>query len=277
MRNKFPLYFLIVLVSFLTACVVVKPAPIQSPAPIKTTPAQTTQPQSKPQSAQTITPQKPPDPPTIVLFEATPTELAAGQSATLAWKVTGATSVEINQSVGAVQAEGSASIVPAERTVYILTAHNLGSIASKDVTVIVNKNLQAKPCALKEEDVIPYNFTFNSNSNPTMKGTISTYYILFHRQRTIEQFIDNRISVYATGAEAAADFNQDKYNNRMFSPVFKNIGGQGYVINNKGADPSEPDTYLLYFIKNNVYAKLTGNIDMQEMDIFSRLVESRIQ
>ena len=75
--------------------------------------------------------------PVITSFTATPNTLIAGQSSTLQWTVTDATSISISPDIGAVQSSGSKVVSPPATTTYTLTAtNNAGSITvSISVTI----------------------------------------------------------------------------------------------------------------------------------------------
>ena len=75
--------------------------------------------------------------PAITSFEATPSSLAAGGSATLQWEVTNASTVNIDQEIGAVALSGNRSITPVSTTTYKLTATNQygSSTATTQVSV----------------------------------------------------------------------------------------------------------------------------------------------
>jgi len=75
--------------------------------------------------------------PSIVSFTVEPSTVERGQTATLRWSVTGATSVIIDHGIGAVDMQGSKSIVPADSTTYTLTARSEGGSASATTTVNV--------------------------------------------------------------------------------------------------------------------------------------------
>ena len=85
------------------------------------------------------------DPPVVISFEITPAEIVSGESATLTWKVTGATNTEINPDIGNVANSGTLTVLPIERTVYRITAINSGGTDSKTAVIVVNMNLKAKP------------------------------------------------------------------------------------------------------------------------------------
>jgi len=75
--------------------------------------------------------------PQIIRFEANPVSIAPGQSSTLSWTTTGATTVTIS-GVGSVAPNGSTSVTPAQTTTYTLTASSAdGHSVTAPVTVIV--------------------------------------------------------------------------------------------------------------------------------------------
>jgi uncharacterized protein YkwD/single-stranded DNA-binding protein len=76
--------------------------------------------------------------PTISSFTATPSAITAGQSATLAWAISGASTVSIDNNVGDVSNVTSKSVSPAQTTTYKVTAANSGGSATAVVTITVN-------------------------------------------------------------------------------------------------------------------------------------------
>lgn len=82
------------------------------------------------------------DPPTIESFTATPSTINAGESSTLAWSVTDATEVSIDQSVGVVSESGSLSVQPVATTTYTLTATNGFGSSTEQATVTVASGVQ---------------------------------------------------------------------------------------------------------------------------------------
>ena len=75
-----------------------------------------------------------PPPPVINFFGAAPESLAAGQSTSLKWSVSGATSLSIDNGVGTVTGT-SRKITPTATTTYTLTAKNAGGTKTATVTV----------------------------------------------------------------------------------------------------------------------------------------------
>jgi hypothetical protein len=76
--------------------------------------------------------------PTIESFDASPLTIAAGQSSTLTWSVSGASTVSIDHGIGDVALSGSRIVSPTSTTVYTLTASGSNGksvIATAEVTV----------------------------------------------------------------------------------------------------------------------------------------------
>ncbi len=62
-------------------------------------------------------------------FGASPPSIAPGESSTLSWSVTGATTASIDQGIGNVALVGSRMVMPAVTTVYTLTAFNTAGLS----------------------------------------------------------------------------------------------------------------------------------------------------
>ena len=75
--------------------------------------------------------------PTITTFTVEPSTVERGQSATLRWTVTNATSVIIDHGIGAVDVSGTRVVVPPDSTTYTLTARNENGSAGATTTVNV--------------------------------------------------------------------------------------------------------------------------------------------
>jgi peptidoglycan-associated lipoprotein len=91
-----------------------------------------------------VKPEPPPPPPPkpqaprIDTFVAEPASIERGQSSTLRWTVANATTMAIDQGVGAVQANGTRQVNPGNSTTYTLTASGAGGTDTRSVTVTVN-------------------------------------------------------------------------------------------------------------------------------------------
>jgi len=94
-----------------------------------------------PAPAPTPTPTQPAAPLVIVAFSATPTQISAGESATLQWNVTGATTVNIDHGIGDVPSAGTKLVSPTTTTTYTLTATNAADRATDRVTLAVVSTL----------------------------------------------------------------------------------------------------------------------------------------
>ncbi len=76
-------------------------------------------------------------PPVIAEFSANTTEIMPGESATLLWSVTGATTVAIDQGIGDVPKGGIQVVSPNTTTAYTLTATNNAGIVTETVNITV--------------------------------------------------------------------------------------------------------------------------------------------
>src|SRR5580704_5131125 len=79
----------------------------------------------------------PPAQPTLTL-QASRSDISRGQSVTLRWSATNATSVNVTPEVGSVAAEGNASVTPRQPTTYIATAIGPGGTATASASVNVS-------------------------------------------------------------------------------------------------------------------------------------------
>ena len=93
-----------------------------------------------------VAPPPPPPPPVVKetpkaavinSFTAEPSTIVKGESSTLRWSVSNATSVTIDNGIGTVQASGSRTVSPSENTTYRMTASGAGGDAVAAVTVYV--------------------------------------------------------------------------------------------------------------------------------------------
>jgi hypothetical protein len=75
--------------------------------------------------------------PPSIQFKANPASMNLGQSTTLTYAVTGASSVQIDHGIGAVLAPGSKTVAPNSTTTYTLTATGPGGTATAQATVTV--------------------------------------------------------------------------------------------------------------------------------------------
>ena len=90
----------------------------------------------------TVTVTEPPNPPTVSLT-AQPASIRRGESATLRWTSANATSVTIDQGVGAVATSGSRTVSPTSTTTYRITATGANNQTAADtatVTVTASPN-----------------------------------------------------------------------------------------------------------------------------------------
>ena len=87
-------------------------------------------------------------PPPTVQLSASPQAIQAGQSTTLQWTSSNATTVSINQGIGAVGLDGSMSVSPTQTTTYVITAEGAGGAVTASTTVTLNQG-NFGPCGSK--------------------------------------------------------------------------------------------------------------------------------
>jgi hypothetical protein len=78
-------------------------------------------------------------------FSVSPTSISTGQSATLTWNSTNATTVAINQGLGTVATSGTRSVSPTATTTYTLTATNSAGSVNPTATVTVTTATRTTP------------------------------------------------------------------------------------------------------------------------------------
>lgn len=83
--------------------------------------------------------------PVIATFEINPSVISPGQTATIRWDVTDATSVKIDPGIGNVPSNGSQTVSPGATTTYTLTASNGSGVVNSTHVVMVS---QANPPAI---------------------------------------------------------------------------------------------------------------------------------
>ncbi|HJX02973.1 MAG TPA: hypothetical protein VJ488_00290, partial [Dehalococcoidia bacterium] len=148
--------------------------------------------------------------PSILFFNIEPGEILAGESATLTWETEGAASVEISPDIGTVSGSGQKTVQPDERTVYTIKAGNSAGAGEKTAVITVNMNLKAKPIALSVEEMEDRGYGFYTNSEPSIRGAISTYYVIFKIDPAQPEFVDNTIYLFRSVAEVEDLFKRDK-------------------------------------------------------------------
>lgn len=254
----------VVLFSVVTSCIAIETPP--QPSAPSTTPAEEL---TQTPGSQTV------GLPVIVTFSASPMEIAVGESATLSWNVTGATDISIDQGIGEVSVNGSMEVSPATSTVYTLTAAGAAGSVSRTVAVNVAGNAGAARIALTEDDVISDGFVFDSEKEPTADGTISTYSISFRKG---EEVLTNRVFVYSSASAAEHRYYNTQASYGEGAQTIFSVGTiKAFVVIEHVLVPDEPEKYSIRLVKNNVYAELGSITDLQELNSYANIVESRIR
>lgn len=113
----------------------------------------------KKKAAQAPPPPPPPPPVPTASISVNPTSIQAGQSASVSWETSNATDVSID-GIGAVQANGSQSVAPAESTTYHLAAKGAGGTQEASTRLTVTQPLPPPlppPPTVSDEDLFNQN------------------------------------------------------------------------------------------------------------------------
>lgn len=120
--------------------------------------------------------------PTIGSFSATPAQIVAGQSSTLSWSVTGATSVVISGVNGTLNpGTGSVPVSPTVTTTYTLTATNSNGSSMSAVTVVVGaatpvfQSCYASPTNIMVGESATLYWTTNQANTVSISGVTGTF------------------------------------------------------------------------------------------------------
>jgi IPT/TIG domain/NHL repeat/GYF domain 2 len=130
----------------------------------------------------------PPTAPTAT-FTASPATITAGQTTTLSWATTNATSVSIDNGLGAQPTSGSGTVAPTATTTYTLTATGAGGTTTKQVTVTVTP---ATP---------PPSITFTATPTSITAGQSST--LSWSVVNATSVFLDNGVGLQTASGEVA--------------------------------------------------------------------------
>jgi phospholipase C len=123
----------------------------------------------------------------ITAFAASPANIQVGQSSTLTWATTGATSVTISGVTGTLPTSGSVQVSPAESTSYTLVATSASGSTNKSTFVTVSTGAPA---------AAPTIVTFTANPSTISAGQSTT--ITWNVQNATE------VSISGVGSELAA-------------------------------------------------------------------------
>jgi len=148
-------------------------------------------------------------PPTITSFTASPTSIHLGESSTLTWNVSNATSCAINQGVGAVSATtGTKSVSPTETTIYTLTATNAdgSKTATCTVTLVLNPPtidyFTATPAAIKLDDPSTLTWSVQNATTVTIDNGVGT--VAATGSTDVTPQVDTTYTLTATNVDGTA-------------------------------------------------------------------------
>ena len=132
--------------------------------------------------------------PTIDAFTADPLSIESGETSTLTWITTGATEVEIDQGVGAVNVDGDEDVSPSSTKIYKLTATNECGSRTRNVTVTVT--MPDPPPIIRTFSATPSTIVAGGSSN--LKWTTDNAAIVSINHGVGNQSADGNVDVEPT-------------------------------------------------------------------------------
>lgn len=165
----------------------------------------------------------------VTNFEVTPSPINDGESATLLWNVSGATTVEINNGIGEVAPYGKLLIKPSQTTEYTLIASNSGRAARQTATVIVN----ARPVVPSTpQEPIPNIWATDSD---TLLHYVGKDVFVRGNVTYISEWVPSRYSGWGSGAPWTFIFFMEDIFDGANYPGVEWGGGAGYSLYEKEA------------------------------------------
>jgi len=131
--------------------------------------------------------------PAINSFDARPASISAGESSTLSWTVTGATTVSIDQGIGNVALSSTRGVAPAATTVYTLTASSTAGSITATTQVIVT-------AATPPPATLPVINSFTASPSSISLGSPST--LSWNVSNATSVTIDNGVSAVGSSGSA---------------------------------------------------------------------------
>ena len=148
--------------------------------------------------------------PTVTLT-ASPSSITPGQSATLTWATTNATSTTIDNGVGAVQpvSGGSVTVTPSSTTTYTITASGSGGTATAQATVTVQAGaptatLTASPTSITSGQTATLTWTTTNATAATIDNGIGAVQPVSGGSITVQPSKTTTYTLTATGPNGTA-------------------------------------------------------------------------
>jgi hypothetical protein len=159
----------------------------------------------------------------VVQFSATPSQIASGQSSTLAWNVPNATSVNISSVGTGLNSAGTATVKPTVTTTYNLTATGSGGqsiTASVTVTVGASKpaiiRFAASPTNISKGGSSLLSWTTTGASSVTINSGVGT--VPVNGSQSVSPTATTTYTLTATGADGVTS---------VSAAVTVTVGGSG--------------------------------------------------
>ncbi len=111
--------------------------------------------------------------PIISTFEIIPNEIELGKTATLHWNVSEATTVTIDNGIGAVMLSGNRSITPMETTTYTLTAKSSTTVTATTTIIVIGPYEKPNITTVQTDFYIEITKTENNRVNQSKVSIIA--------------------------------------------------------------------------------------------------------
>ncbi len=145
-------------------------------------------------------------PPTVA-FGASPESIAPGQSATLSWTTTNATSASINQGIGTVALNGTRAVSPASTKTYTITVKGAGETVTAQATVTVTVTppavtFAAEPATINPGEISTLTWTSTDAASATIDNGIGS--VDLNGSIEVYPAVSTTYTITATGAGGTA-------------------------------------------------------------------------
>jgi hypothetical protein len=165
-------------------------------------------------------------PPSVQAFQVTPAVITAGQTATLDWKVEGASTVLIDP-IGSVAANGTRSVSPAVTTVYTLVAGN----STKTIVLTVNPepitvSFKMDPAMLISNGVATLSWNVSGATSVNIDQGIGN--VLFSGSVTVNPSVTTTYTLTATNISSSVSESVSLVVNPPISVSFTASPAAGY-------------------------------------------------
>lgn len=180
-------------------------------------------------------------PPIINVFYANPEVISPGQNTTLNWNTSGASTVSIDQGIGAVATIGSRTVSPSKTTIYTISATNSFGTSTATAQIIVSIPLIPTPTPTPIPTPTP---TPTPIPTPTPQPNTPV----------IKQFVANPYTIILGNSSVLS------WNVSNASSVYIDVVGMVAPVGSTAVYPTTTTTYTL--VASNSYGSVTASLQI---------------